>query len=132
MIFVNSLQTAIFRFGSVVASISKNNNILWVEIKKTDVQTEYLKSSMKSPIPFFVLGTNPRNLYSFMGIEESWRALVIDEAPGIIVTYILFKTQCLTSLYPGSDIRGEPASEIRDNFLLSKWSLIFSITLSSL
>ena len=67
-----------------------------------------------------------------MGIEESLRALVIDEAPGIIVTYILFKIQCLTSLYPGSDIRGEPASEIRDNFLLSKWSLIFSITLSSL
>ena len=42
-----------------------------VEIKKTDVQVECFKRSIKSPIPFFVLGTNPRNLYSFMGIEES-------------------------------------------------------------
>ena len=103
-----------------------------MEIKKTVVQFEYFKRSIKSLIPFFVLGTKPRNLYSFMGIEESWRALVTDDGPGTIVTYILFKLQYLTSLYPGSDIRGEPASEIRDNFLLFKWSLIFSITLSSL
>ena len=67
-----------------------------------------------------------------MGIEESWSALVIDEGQGTMVIYMLFKTQCLTSLYPGYDIRGEPASEIRDIFLLAKWSLIFSTTLSSL
>ena len=81
-------------------------------------------------MPFFVLGTNPRNLYSFMGIDESWSALVIDDAPGTVVIYMLFNTQCLTSLYPGSDMRGAPASEIRDNFLFIKSSLIFSTTFS--
>ena len=49
----------------------KNNNTLCVEIKKIDVQIECFKRFIKSTIPFFVLGTNPRNLYSFMGIVES-------------------------------------------------------------
>ena len=65
---------------------SKNDKILWAEIKKTEVQADFFKVSTKSSTPFFVLGTNPWKVYLFIGIDEIWRALVTYEGPGITVT----------------------------------------------
>ena len=48
----------------------------------------------------------------------------IDEGPGTDVTLILFAIQYCTKLYPGSEISGEPASEIRTQFLFPNKGLI--------
>ncbi len=48
---------------------------------------------------------------------ERVRAVITDEGPGIESTSRLFKRASRTILYPGSEIRGVPASETRAKFL---------------
>ena len=60
-------------------------------------------------------------------------AAVIDDAPGIGVTLILFTKHSLTNNLPGSDSKGVPASEIRDKILPSlKYLIIDDICFFSL
>ena len=49
---------------------------------------------------------------------------MIDEGPGTDVILILFVRQYCTKLYPGSEISGDPASEIRTQFLFFNATLI--------
>ena len=46
-------------------------------------------------------------------MPDNWRAGIIAFAPGTVVMSILFLIQNCTSLNPGSDIKGDPASEIK-------------------
>ena len=52
--------------------------------------------------------------------------------PGILVTNILFSICSFTSLYPGSDINGDPASEIKATGFSLMNLFISLIILSSL
>ena len=48
-----------------------------------------------------------------MGKPETCRLVIKDDGPGILVIKMFLLIKSLTSLYPGSEIKGEPASEIR-------------------
>ena len=60
-----------------------------------------------------VLGTKPKNLNESVGIPDNCKEQITDDGPGIENTPIPFSIKYFTSLKPGSDIRGEPASEIK-------------------
>ena len=61
----------------------------------------------------FFFGTNPKKTKLFKSKPESWRLGIIDDGPGTVVIKILFLIKFFTNLYPGSDINGDPASEIK-------------------
>ena len=61
---------------------------------------------------------------SDIGNPDNCRPDTIDEGPGTDVTLMLFAIQYFTKLYPGSEISGDPASEIRTQFLLLNKLLI--------
>ena len=52
--------------------------------------------------------------------------------PGTVEIFILFAMQYLINLKPGSEINGDPASDIKTIFLLRKSLEILSITKFSL
>ena len=72
---------------------------------------------IRSSIFFLDFGTKPKNANSDIGNPDNCQLDIIDEGPGTDVTLILFAIQNCTKLYPGSEISGEPASEIRTQFL---------------
>ena len=61
----------------------------------------------------FFFGTKPKKTNLFISSPESWRQEIIDDGPGTLVIKIFFLIKFFTSLYPGSDINGDPASEIK-------------------
>ena len=79
---------------------------------------------IRSSIFFLDLGTKPKKVNSDIGKPDNCKLDTIDEGPGTDVTLILFKIQYCTKLYPGSEISGEPASEIRTQFLFFNRTLI--------
>ncbi len=56
----------------------------------------------------------------------------MDVGPGTVVICILFLIQCFINLKPGSDISGDPASDIKTIFLLNKSLDNLSIIICSL
>ena len=70
------------------------------------------------------IGKNPKKVNSDMGNPDNCKLDTIDEGPGTDVTLILFAIQYCTKLYPGSEISGDPASEIRTQFLFFNKTLI--------
>ena len=79
---------------------------------------------IRSSIFFLDLGTKPKKVNSDIGKPDNCKLDTIDEGPGTDVTLILFAIQYCTKLYPGSEISGEPASEIRTQFLFFNTTLI--------
>ena len=79
---------------------------------------------MKSSIFFLVFGTKPKKVNSDVGKPDNCKPDTIDDGPGTEVTLISFVIQCCTKLYPGSEISGDPASEIRTQFLFFNKPLI--------
>ena len=79
---------------------------------------------IRSSIFFLDLGTKPKKVNSDIGKPDNCKPDTIDEGPGTDVTLILFTIQYCTKLYPGSEISGEPASEIRTQFLFFNRTLI--------
>ena len=67
-----------------------------------------------------------------MGKPETCRLVIKDDGPGILVIKMFLLIKSLTSLYPGSEIKGEPASEIKPIFELFWYFDILLITDSSL
>ena len=57
-----------------------------------------------------------------MGIPDNWRAGIIDVGPGIDVILTSLLIQCWINLKPGSEINGEPASDIKAMIFLSNLS----------
>ena len=55
-------------------------------------------------------GKKPPKKNSLVGKPDTVSDAITDEAPGILVTSRFLFMQFLTSLYPGSDISGVPAS----------------------
>ena len=87
---------------------------------------------IRSSIFFLDFGTKPKKANSDIGNPDNCKLDIIDDGPGKDVTWILFVMQYCTKLYPGSEISGEPASEIRTQFLFLNKGLIWSIILCSL
>ena len=78
---------------------------------------------IRPSIFFFDFGTKPKKANSDNGNPDNCKLDTTAEGPGTDVTFILFTIQYFTKLYPGSEIRGEPASEIRTQFLFFNKSL---------
>ena len=91
-----------------------------------------LITSINSLIPFFSFGKKPKKLKLFNGIPDNCRAGIIALGPGIEVRLILFFIQYCINLKPGSEISGDPASDIKTHFLLIKSPAILLITIFSL
>ena len=73
-----------------------------------------------------------KKLKLFNGIPDNCRAGIMALGPGIEVSLILFFIQYCINLKPGSEISGDPASDIKTHFLLIKSSAILLITIFSL
>ena len=65
-------------------------------------------------------------------MPDNWRAGIIALGPGIDVRFILFFMQCFINLKPGSEIKGDPASDIKTTFLLGNSLVNLLITEISL
>ena len=87
---------------------------------------------IRSSIFFLDFGTKPKKVNSDIGNPDNCKLDIIDEGPGTDVILILFLIQYCTKLYPGSEISGDPASDIRTQFLSFNKTLILSIILCSL
>ena len=81
---------------------------------------------------FFDFGINPKKTNSDNGKPDNCKLNIIDDGPGMDVTLILFLIQYWTKLYPGSEIKGDPASDISAQFLFFNKPSIFSIIKCSL
>ncbi len=131
-IFVSSLHIAIDLSGITSSKHSKNNTNLWLETNKTDVLVSSEIFLIRFSNFFLDFGIKPKNANSDIGIPDNCKLDIIDDGPGTDVTPILFVIQYCTKLYPGSEIKGEPASEIKTQFLFFKKFLIWPIILCSL
>ena len=85
---------------------------------------------IRSSICFLDFGTKPKKANSDIVNPDNCKLDIIEEGPGTDVTLILFAIQYCTKLYPGSEISGDPASDIRTQFLFFNKTLIWSITVS--
>ncbi len=101
----------------MVVKIKKIIKILFIPIFLT-----------RSSIFFLDFGTKPKKTNSDIGNPDNCKLDTIDEGPGTDVTLILFAIQYCTKLYPGSEISGEPASEIRTQFLFSYQKLLYFLS----
>ena len=79
---------------------------------------------MQSSIFFLDFGTKPKKTNSDNGNPDNCKLDTTAEGPGTDVTFILFAIQYFTKLYPGSEISGDPASEIKAQFLFFNKTLI--------
>ena len=79
---------------------------------------------IRSSIFFLDFETKPKKANSDIGNPDICKLETTAEGPGTDVTFILFVIQYFTKLYPGSEISGEPASEIRTQFLFFNKTLI--------
>ena len=131
-IFVSSLHIEIDLSPIIFSKQSKKMTNLWLETKTTQVFVSWAIVLMRSSIFFLDFGTKPKKANSDIGNPDNCKLDTIDEGPGTDVTLILFAIQYCTKLYPGSEISGEPASEIRTQFLFFNTNLIWSIILCSL
>ena len=71
----------------------------------------------KSSSFFLFFGTKPKKQIQILVIQIIVRAEIIDEGPGTEVTKILFINTLAKVYSPGSEISGDPASEIKTQFL---------------
>jgi len=76
-------------------------------------------SLIKSSIFFLDFGEKPKKINSEIGSPDNCKLEIIDDGPGTEEILILFSMQYFTRLYPGSEINGDPASEISTQFLFS-------------
>ena len=114
MVISLHINKSLFGKFFLISSIILKNLI--GEIKKTTEQPilETFSNSLISS-PFFS-GKNPIKIYlSVIPLTES--AELTAYAPGIWYMFILFFMHSLISIFPGSEIAGVPASEIKDTIL---------------
>ncbi len=130
--FVSSLHIDIGLSGIIFSRQSRKTINLWLETKNTEVLFSWKILWTRSSIFFLDFGTKPKKENSDIGNPDNCKLDKIEEGPGTEVTLILFEIQYCTKLYPGSEISGDPASEIRTQFLFFNQPLIWSITLHSL
>jgi len=130
--FVSSLHIEIDLSVITFSRQSRKTINLWLETKKTEVLFSWEIVLTRSSIFFLDFGTKPKKANSDIGNPDSCKLDTIDEGPGTDVILILFAIQYCTKLYPGSEISGDPASEIRTQFLFFNKLLIWSIILCSL
>ena len=76
-------------------------------------------------IELWFFGKKPKKINLSDPIPESCKLEIIDEGPGTAVTYMFFSMKFLTNLNPGSEIKGDPASEINAIELLCWYFSIF-------
>ena len=73
----------------------------------------FLKNILNKILYFFLdFGTKPKKENSDIGNPDNCKLDKIEDGPGTEVTLILFIIQYCTKLYPGSEISGDPASDI--------------------
>ena len=130
--FVSSLQIEIDLSGIVFSKHSKKKTNLWLETKNTDVLFSWETLLIISLNLFLDFGMKPKNENSEIGNPDNCKLEIMEDAPGIDVILILFSMQYPTKLYPGSEIKGDPASEINTQFLFFNKTLIWFIILCSL
>ena len=130
--FVSSLHIATDLSPIIFSRHSIKIINLWLETKSTHVLFFWEIFLQRSSIFFLDFGTKPKKVNSDIDNPDNCKLDIIDEGPGTDVTLILFAIQYCTKLYPGSEISGDPASEIRTQFLFFNKSLIWSIILCSL
>ena len=130
--FVSSLHIEIDLLAIIFSRQSRKITNLWLETKSTQVLFSWEIFLQRSSIFFLDFGTKPKKINSDIGNPDNCKLDTIDEGPGTDVTLILFVIQYCTKLYPGSEMSGDPASEIRTHFLFFNKSLIWSIILCSL
>ncbi len=122
--FVSSLHIEIDLSPIIFSRQSRKTINLWFETKNTQVLFSLEIFLTRSSIFFLDFGINPKKANSDIGNPDNCKLDTIDEGPGTDVTLILFAIQYCTKLYPGSEISGEPASEIRTQFLFFNTSVI--------
>ncbi len=76
-------------------------------------------------IEFWLFGKKPKKTNLSEPIPDNWRLEISEDGPGTAVTYMFFSIKLLTNLKPGSEIKGEPASEIKAIELLCWYFSIF-------
>ena len=130
--FVSSLHIDIVLLGIIFSRQSRKTTNLWLETKNTEVLFSWKILLTRSSIFFLDFGTKPKKANSDIGNPDNCKLDKIEEGPGTEVTLILFEIQYCTKLYPGSEISGDPESDIRTQFLFFNKSLIWFIILYSL
>ena len=83
------------------------------------VEFMFFSSSKKSNLALSLFGTKPANIKRFVGSPDSCNAEMTAQHPGIVVTFMFCFLHSLTNLYPGSEIKGDPASLTRATSLPS-------------
>ena len=71
-----------------------------------------LTSSKNLVLSFPDLGIKPKNVNLSVSKPDKVKATKTLDGPGIDIIFIFFFTNSLTSMLPGSEMRGVPASEI--------------------
>ena len=118
---------------------------LFGDSKKTNVASFFILFSKTFFLSESFLGKNPKNINLLIGNPDNSKEFITEEGPGITEYSIFSLMHSLTNMYPGSDIKGAPASEINDIvfpalasliilfvLLLSLWSLKEKLFLSIL
>ena len=131
-IFVSSLHIEIDLLPIIFSKQSRKIINLWFETKNTQVLFSSEIFLTRSAIFFLDFGTKPKKTNSDIGNPDNCKPHTIEEGPGTDVTLILFAIQYCTKLYPGSEISGDPASDIKTQFLFFNKTLIWFIILCSL
>ena len=75
------------------------------------------------------LGRKPKNINLFTANPDNNREFITEEGPGITEYSIFSLIHSLTNIYPGSETRGAPASEINDIIFPALASLIIFLVL---
>ena len=89
---------------------------LFGDVKQTEGISEFSSFTTNAFFSLLTFGTKPKNWNSLNSKPERVNAVSTLEGPGIDIILKLLIIKCRIKSFPGSEIRGVPASDIKATF----------------